>query len=432
MSNLHNVCHIIGVLDNGLDGLTPHALNFIKQADVVIGGARTLQLFKNKFSNSAIQNDLTGQLSQVPDWIKQAIEKKQKVVVLATGDPLCHGIAKYLISKLGNDVCEVIANVSTVQLACSRLGVAWQDIKICSVHSRDAGEWSRGAEPSHGLYELLKQLKQHDNVAVFTSPENSPARIARMLQIENLATSFSMSVVADIFQDSETVDKLLSIDDVAEKSFADLNIVVLQRNEKVESTVLFGLEDSSFHQRKPEKGLITKREVRAASLASMQLCRDSIVWDIGAGSGSVGLEAARLCSDGHVYAIEKNEADFENALKNQINMNISNYTLLNSKAPQGLENWMDPDAIFIGGSGGELSELIKLSLQRLRLNGRLVMNFVTLENMASATQTLKELNAEWSITQISVSRSQPILHMHRLAAENPVWIVTAQNKTEQV
>jgi precorrin-6Y C5,15-methyltransferase (decarboxylating) len=421
-------CRIIGVLDNGVDGLTPHALKIIKEADVVIGGTRTLQLFNNEFPTSVTQHDLTGQLAQVPEWIKQALDKKQQVVVLATGDPLCHGIAKYLIGKLGGEACEVLPNVSTIQLACSRLGVAWQDIKICSVHSRDAGEWKRGSEPSHGLYDLLQQLKQHQTVAVFTSPENSPARIARMLQVEELASSYKMSVVADIFQETENVIELISIDETAEKNFPDLNIVVLQKIEKGESPILFGLEDSSFHQRKPEKGLITKREVRVASLASMQLRRDSTVWDIGAGSGSVGLEAARLCSEGHVYAIEKNEADFANALKNQQDMNISNYTLLHSKAPQGLEHWMDPDAIFIGGSGGELVELIKLSLQRLRTNGRLVMNFVTLENMSSATQVLKELDAEWSFIQISVSRSQPILHMHRLAAENPVWIVTAHKK----
>jgi len=425
-------CRIIGVLDNGIDGLTPYALNSIKEADIVIGGTRTLELFKNTFLSSVIQYDLTGQFTQIPEWITQAIDKKQQLVVLATGDPLCHGIAKYLIDKLGADICEVIPNVSTIQLACARLGIAWQEIKICSVHSRDADEWVRGAEPSHGLYNLLQQLKQHQIIAVFTSPENSPARIARMLQIENMASAFTISVVCNILQETESIIESLSIDEAAEKNFSELNVVILQAKEKGEAPILFGLEDSSFYQRKPDKGLITKREVRISSLASMQLRRDSIVWDIGAGSGSVGLEAAHLCSDGHVYAIEKNEGDFVNALKNQQKMKVTNYTLLHNKAPQGTEHWMDPDAIFVGGSGGELAELITLGLQRLRRNGRLVMNFVTLENMTGATQVLKELGAEWSFVQISVSRSQPILHMHRLAAENPVWIVTAQNKTEQV
>ena len=432
MIDMKMACRIIGVLDNGTDGLTPYALNSIKEADVVIAGKRSLDLFKQIFLSSAIQYDLTGRLTQIPEWITRAIAEKQQLVVLATGDPLCHGIAKYLIGKLGRDIFEVIPNVSTIQLACARLGIAWQEIKICSVHSRDTGEWVRGAEPSHGLYSLLQQLKQHQKIVVFTSPENSPARIARMLQIENLSAAFTISVVCNILQKTESIIESLSIDEAAVKNFPDLNIVILQNKKKVEAPVLFGLEDSSFHQRKPDKGLITKREVRVASLAFMKLRRDSIVWDIGAGSGSVGLEAARLCSDGHVYAIEKNEDDFVNALKNQQEMKLTNYTLLHNKAPQGIEHWMEPDAIFIGGSGGELAELITLGLQRLRRNGRLVMNFVTLENMTGATQVLKELGVAWSFTQISVSRSQPILRMHRLAAENPVWIVTAQNITEQV
>ncbi len=425
-----NICHIIGVLDNGVDSLTPQVLQLIKKADVVIGASRTLQLFSGQFQANAIQHDLTGQMKDIPDWIKQAFDKQQQVVMLSTGDPLCHGIGKFLISKLGQQHCNILPNVSTIQLACARLGIAWQGLKICSVHSRDAGEWQPGADPSHGLYALLQAIKKHPAVAVFTSPENSPARIARMLQLEGLESDYTLSVVENILQDSEQVYEKLNVAQTTQQSFADLNIVIIEqtRGSVSDNSILLGLEDHYYHQRKPEKGLITKREVRAASLAAMQLRRDSIVWDIGAGSGSVGLEAARLCCDGHVYAIEKNEADVANAQNNKQQMQISNYTLLHSKAPEGMQNWMDPDAIFIGGSGGELVELIKLSLQRLHNGGQLVMNFVTLENMHSATQALKELGADWSFIQINVSRSQPILHMHRLAAENPVWIVTAQNR----
>lgn len=419
-------CRIIGVLDNGEAGVAASALALIKNAAVVIGGARTLQLFDQVIDSDAVQHDLTGNLKQVPEWIQKAIDKQQQVVVLATGDPLCHGIGKYILSKLDKSQCEIVPNVSTIQLACARLGLPWQSMKICSVHSRDAGDWFTGAEPSHGLYELLKQVRREQTVVAFTSPENSPARIARMLITEGLADQYTLSVVANLLQSSEIVFSDLSVADAAEQTFPDLNIILIQAKETIQSNVLFGLEDSSFHQRKPEKGLITKREVRVASLAFMQLHRDSVVWDIGAGSGSVGLEAARLCSDGHVYAVEKNEADFANAQRNQQDMQISNYTLIHSKAPSGVENWQDPDAVFIGGSGGELMELIRLIMNRLKPNGRLVMNFVTLENMAAATQALKDLEVKWSYTQISISRSQPILHMHRLAAENPVWIVAAE------
>lgn len=217
-----------------------------------------------------------------------------------------------------------------------------------------------------------------------------------------------------------------SIQAATEMVFAELNVVLLWRTTLRASPVLFGLPDASFAQRHPEKGLITKNEVRAVSLARLQLRQNSVVWDIGAGSGSVGLEAARLCLMGHVYAIEKNADDCANVLHNRRALGISNHSLVHGKAPEGLADWADPDAVFIGGSGGELAALIALVMQRLRPGGWLVMNFVTLENMATAVETVKTLATNWDVLQLQASRSQPILHMHRMAAENPVWIVCAQ------
>jgi len=105
---------------------------------------------------------------------------------------------------------------------------------------------------------------------------------------------------------------------------------------------------------------------------------------------------------------------------------VHNYTLVHGKAPAGLEDWADPDAVFIGGSGGELAELIARILARLKPGGWLVMNFVTIENLAVAVDALKAAGAQWDVLQLQASRSKPILHMHRMAAENPVWIVCAQ------
>jgi len=189
-------------------------------------------------------------------------------------------------------------------------------------------------------------------------------------------------------------------------------------------------------------------------LARLQLRTDSIVWDIGAGSGSVGLEAARLCHRGHVWAIEKNAHDVEIIRQNHDAFRVANYTLVHDKAPAGMEAWPDPDAVFIGGSGGELAELIRLVLSRLKPSGHLVMNFVTLENLATALETLKDVQSQsvgaklpaddsvsndmgspaasrsgktlhWDVLQLQASRSRPILSMNRLAAENPVWLVSA-------
>ncbi|VAW86408.1 Cobalt-precorrin-7 (C5)-methyltransferase / Cobalt-precorrin-6B C15-methyltransferase [decarboxylating] [hydrothermal vent metagenome] len=417
--------YIIGVLDNGVAGLSAVALQQLHQADVIIGACRTLLLFKNEFKKTTRQYDIAEGLSKVPVWITQAQNDNLNIVVLATGDPMCHGIGRYLMNKLEEKSCKVIPNVSTLQLAFARLGLAWQDAEICSVHSKDAGEWTGDAGAEHGLYPVLEAVRCHHLIAIFTSPENSPQRIARMLINVGLGETFNMSVAEALLSDQENVIRNLSLHKAAKHNFVNPNIVILQR--QIESPItLFGLADESFVQRKPDKGLITKREVRAVSLARLQLRIDSIVWDIGAGSGAVGLEAARLCSKGYVYAIEKNEADVVIARTNCKQMVVTNYRVQHGKAPDLLSDWADPDAVFFGGSGGELAELIKLCLSRLKENGWLVMNFVTLENLALATAVLQELKIEWDVTQLQASRSQPILHMHRMKAENPVWIVCAQ------
>jgi len=419
-------CRVIGVLDDGAASLSPTALALLRRADWVIGGARTLALLEDDIAPHAQRRDLTGQLSAVPGWIAAAREAGQTSVVLATGDPLCHGIASYLASRLCIEAVEVLPNLSTVQLACARLGLAWQDARIVSVHSKDAGEWHVGAEPSHGLYALAQSLRQHDRLLVLTSPDNTPGRIARLIVAEGLGDDFRMAVAERLCTPDERVVAELSPHDAAQQTFADPNVVVLVRSQVRPQPVRMGLADSAYHQRQPDKGLITKQEVRAVSLARMQLRADSRVWDIGAGSGSVGLEAARLCPQGHVWAIEKNEADFAIAGQNARAFGVSNHTLVHGKAPEGLDAWPDPDAVFIGGSGGEPQELIALCLRRLRAGGWLVMNFVTLENLASATQALQAQGAVWDVLQLQAARSKPILHMHRMAAENPVWIVCAQ------
>ncbi len=425
-----NPCLIIGVLDDGAESLSPIALSKIKSADLIIGGSRTLELFQSHFKKNAAQKDLRGQLTQIPSWLEHARQKQQFTVILATGDPLCHGIGQYLLKKVGAEYCEILPNISTLQLACTRLGLAWQEAKICSIHTKDAGEWDQHSDIRHGLYPLLNACQQYERLAVFTSPENSPDRIARMLLLENMAAQFTISVAEKLLTNDECIHQELSIAQAAEMKFAEPNFVMLQRQSRPEAKTLFGLEDSSYSQRKPDKGLITKREVRAVSLARLQLRNDSIIWDIGAGSGSVGLEAAQLCPNGYVYAIEKNTADADIVKQNQTRMARHNFKLFRGKAPEFLDTWPEPDAVFIGGSGGELAELIQVIIERLKPNGCLVMNFVTLENLNKAMEALKTLNVSWDIVQLQASRSQPILHMQRMQAENPVWIVCAQTNQQ--
>ena len=463
-------CRVIGVLDDGAAGLTPAALAVLGAADLVIGGRRLLELCAGHCAPTTERRDLTGRLSQVPDWITATLAAGQRVVVLATGDPLFHGIAGYLSTRLPPGVLEVLPNLSTLQLACARLGLAWQDLRLVSVHGRDSGEWLEGAGPEHGLYPILQALREIEAVsgdtapspmtptgrpevggamvldpplpnppapgesgraermahlAILTSPANSPDRIARLLLQEGLGDACRLAVAARLRRPDEQVSLDLTPASAATRRFPEPNLVVLTLTGSCRPSVRFGLADESFLQRQPNRGLITKREVRALSLARLQLRVDSILWDIGAGSGALGLEAARLCPRGFVHAIEKNPADAAIARENRRRLGITNYRLTQAKAPAGLADWPDPDAIFIGGSGGELPELIRLALTRLRGDGWLVMNFVTLENLNLAMTILKELQVTWDLTQLQAARGQPLLDMHRLVPENPVWVLAA-------
>ncbi len=420
-----NPCRVIGVLDDGMASLDEQARALIQTADVVIGATRTLALLAHALKNGVATYDLTGKLSHVPDWVRRARACDQLCVVFASGDPLCHGIAPYLARHLCWQALQILPNRSTLQIACARLGLAWHDAHIVSIHERDAGEWQRGSPPEHGLYALAQALRAHDKLLVFTSPTNSPDRIARLLLAEDLARDWHMGVCTNLLHSDESVLSACSISALAAQRFQGLTIAALWRLTQRAEPLLLGQADAQWQQRQPDKGLITKLEVRAVALARLQLRAGSVVWDIGAGSGALGLEAARLCPKGHVYALEKNSADCAIATANHAAMALSNYSLQHGKAPAGLDLWPDPDAIFIGGSGGELATLITLALQRLRPGGHLVMNFVTLENLATATATLTALGANWDVSQLQVARSKPILDMHRMAAENPVWIVTA-------
>lgn len=424
-------CALMGILDDGWDGLSDLARRRLAAADVVIGAGRTLELVRSHLSAGTTLKDMDGALAQVSTWILAARDAGQTVVALATGDPLCHGIASWLTGKLGRDGFDILPAVSTLQLAFARFKTPWPDIRIATCHSADAGEWLVGATPEHGLYKLMRTIALHPRVALFTGPENTPARLARALITAGYGAEARLSVACRLLLPDEVVFKDLSPGEAATMDFPQPNVVLVERKPETARPAnlpTFGLEDLEYIQRSPEKGLITKQEARALSLAKLRIAQDAIVWDIGAGSGSVGLECARLAPLGHVWAIEKNEGDAANARANAERFRIGNYTLCEGKAPTRLDTWPDPDAVFIGGSGGELAELITLILGRLKPGGRLVMNFVTLENLATATATLKDCAATWDVVQLQASRSQPILDMHRMAAQNPVWIVSASKE----
>lgn len=398
---------VIGIGDDGAAGLPELYIDRIKRAEVLVGGERQLEFFPD-FRGETIP--LKGGLSEITEKLQA---ENRRTVVLASGDPLFYGIGGYLAGKFPGRV-EVYPQVSSLQLAFARIGESWQNAFIASAHGRS-------------LKGLAQRIDGQAKVALLTDEKNHPGAIARYL-LEFGMTEYRVFVGEHLGGAKERtgwyeLEELAATD---ESAFLPLNIIILRRLPGVPTPQWpLGIDDAEFAQRKPDKGLITKKEVRVLSLAALRLKRDSIVWDIGTCTGSIAIEAARICRDGAVYAVEKNEGDLANFQEN-IRKFRTDITGIHAKAPAGLDQFPDPDAVFIGGSGGELRELLSICCNRLRPNGTIVLNAATIENLAAATQAFAEEGFATDITLAQISRSKPILDMTRFESLNPVYIIAAR------
>jgi len=187
-----------------------------------------------------------------------------------------------------------------------------------------------------------------------------------------------------------------------------------------------GLPDSAFEQRKPLRGQITKREVRAVSLYSLGLRQDSVVWDVGAGTGSVAVEAALIANRGTVYAIERDEASVGLLRTNVDKWGSDNVRIVVGDAPEVLEGLDDPDSVFIGGSGGRLADILEVVARRLNPQGRVVVNLAVLERTQDTIHQLKDLGFVTDLSMVSSSRGKEMPDgTTRLEALNPVFVVSA-------
>ncbi len=398
---------VIGIGDGGKQSLSKQAVQWIEQADLLVGGKRHLAFFP-EYSGEKVT--IQGGLSSILERIKQASADRQ-VVVLASGDPFFYGIGGHLVKKLGRDRVEVHPHLSSLQLAAARMGENWQKAKIESLHGRS-------------LHGLIQRITGEELIILLTDQHNTPRRIAQYL-LDYRMNEYE-AFVAENLGSKEERCTWWTLSELAQATCSPLNILILKQKADSPKWPL-GISDQEFAQRKPDKGLITKKEIRVVSLAELRIKPTSIVWDIGAGSGSVSVEATKLAPYGQVYAIEQNEHDLANIYQNQRKFRTE-FTVVHSKAPEKLDTLPDPDAIFIGGSGGKLKEILQVCCQRLRPQGRIVINAATFETMQTAQSFLKEKGFEVATTFIQVARSKPIARLTRLEGLNPVFIIVGERR----
>jgi precorrin-6Y C5,15-methyltransferase (decarboxylating) len=404
---------IVGIGDDGCAGLTSRAINAVARAQVLVGGERQLAFFP-QFEGERIV--LRGGMGEALDRVA-ALADESCVCVLASGDPLFFGVGALVIKRLGAIHVDVIPQPSSVQWAFARAGLAWEDASFVSVHGRSR----------QGFAARVRALSK---VAVLTDAESSPARLAALLA-EHGDTAWRAWVCEDLAGPGERV-RTFAIDELAAcTDIGPLNVLLLVRDAAWRPPpVIPFLHEDAFAKRMPKKGLITKREVRVLSLAALELRPASIVWDIGAGSGSVSIEAAILAPRGRVYAVEVDPEGVAICRDNVRAHGTDNVTVIAGRAPEALVGLEDPDAVFIGGSKGSMEEIINVALDRLRPGGRLVANAITLDNVGEAYRALRARRIEPEVTLLSIARGEPLASYMRYEALNPIHIFAATKTSE--
>jgi precorrin-6Y C5,15-methyltransferase (decarboxylating) len=396
--------HIIGAGIEGQEGFSRRALELVDQADMLIGGARQLALFPD-FPGKTLT--IGADLAPVVECLKK---NQEAVVVLASGDPLFFGIGRYLLRNLPEADLEFVPNVSSVQYAFAKIREPWDDAVFVSAHGR-------------GMTGTVDQIVAHDKIAILTDEVNTPRGIASEL-IERGRDGYAAYLCENLGTADETITHT-DLKGLLNIPAAALNVLILIKEYEAGGDgagPCLGIPDEDFAT---VKKLITREEVRAVSLAKLRLRQDMTLWDIGAGSGSISIEADHLMPNGRVFAVERNLQCLVYLKENLRKFNSRNITLIEQEAPDCLDDLPDPDRVFIGGSGGHLWKILAAADGRLSIGGRVVLNAVTLDTLTSATEFFENAGYDLEVTTVNISRTLPLTDYKMFEAFNPVFILAA-------
>jgi precorrin-6Y C5,15-methyltransferase (decarboxylating) len=419
VSNADSKIHIVGIGNDGLRGLTARERELLTAAEVVFGPEAILALVPELTAERhRIGIDLAGLVGELTGLVG-----RKRVVILVGGDPLFYGLARYLCEKLGNDTFEVLPHVSSMQLAFARVKESWEEAFLTNLQN-------------HPLETVLDRIRVAEVVGLFPSEKEGPREIARALLARGL-DYFRCYVCENLGGKDERITQG-ELADVQQLEFSPLNVVILKRKPgrpdvppRQATFRRFGNPDDVFAQNRPKSGLITTGEVRALALARMNLEPGCVAWDIGAGSGSVSLEAARLCAPGMVYAIEQDAVDFHLIQANASTLGVTNLKAIHGVAPAVFATLPAPDAVFIGAVGREMQRLLEPAWQALRPGGNLVLNVGSLESLHGAFTLLKSLAGSVEVLLVNIARGVEQLETLRFESANPTFLLSASKPQRQ-
>ena len=381
----------LGVADKA--HFTSQAQQAFEQSEVVIGAERQLAVVEGLLQPNQ-QLITLPPLCELQNLLEQHHDKT--ITVLASGDPLHYGIGRWLVRKFGNDRLDFYPAVSSVQAACHALGLALQDVEVLSLHGRP-------------VEKVRTKLRKAQQLVILTDKHSQPAVLAQACIDAGFAET-TLWVCENLGYVQQRIRKFcpLSLIENLDLSFDPLHVTVIQTKGCGGVLPEFpGIEDTAFITgRAPGKGMITKREVRLAILSLMQPANNDVIWDIGAGCGSVAVELAYWRETAQIYAIEHHPQRLECLAQNQNRFGVvSNLKVIEGRAPDCLAELPAANKVFIGGSDGEMAQLLNLSWQQLPVGGLLVASCVT-ENSKMQLLTFAESLASEQVETVQIAVSK--------------------------
>ena len=404
--------HVIGLGVAQQAVLTANALNALKQAQIIIGSTRQLQTIANLVDHQAQQNlaSKNQQFIALPklNELKTLLVTfaDQQVCILASGDPLYFGIGRWLSQQDNNSALYFYPAVSSIQAACHKLGLSLQDCDAISLHGRPV--------------ETLRSLIRHNQtLVILTDQYSQPKRLAQECFTMGYHAA-KITMCEDLGYEKEQVrsfsvaELLTESTALAEIDFSDLQVTVIETGVSQIMPQFPGFNDELFITGKTAgKGLITKREVRLAVLSLLQPTRGDVAWDVGAGCGGIAVEWAYWNKAGQVHAIEHNDQRFDCLQQNIQRFGVvDNLIAIQGRAPAVLDSLPQANKVFIGGSDGEMSELLAFCWMQLPEHGVLVASAV-MENTKQQLLTFRDEllmvgSATIETSQIAVSRGEEL------------------------
>lgn len=392
---------LLGIGMGNSDTLTIQGKKALERADLLIGARRMVDSVKMPHHQIFYEY----RSEKIAEYIAGHPEFEHVVVALS-GDVGFYSGAKKLLSLLGEDT-EIICGISSVVYFMAKIGLSWDDAKIVSSHGRSCN--------------LVSLIRHHHKVFAILGTSDGVSGLARTL------TSYGMGEVLlyvgeNLSYENEKVFAARAAELVNYQG--DALSVVCACNENAQQRLeTHGIPDEAFIR---GKAPMTKEEVRTVSLSKLHLAEDSVCYDVGAGTGSVSVEMALRAYQGMVYAIEKKEEAVELLWKNKQKFAVDNLEIIQGTAPEALENLPVPTHAFIGGSSGNLQEILKVLLEKNE-HVRIVINCITLETISEALNAIRRFSfEETEVVQLCASRAKEIGRYHLMMGENPIYIITCQ------